>query len=61
MLTGLGVERKTGGGHDKLLFRVGGAYEFHVGNGTVSPTVAYDFLEDGKDVVYAGVALGFTF
>ena len=61
VLTGLGVERKTGGSKDKLLFRVGGAYEFQVGNGTISPTVAYDFLEDGKDVVYAGVAIGFEF
>ena len=40
VLTGLGVERKTGGGGDKLLFRIGGAYEFHVGSGTISPTVA---------------------
>ena len=61
VVTGLGVERKTGSGNDKLLFRVGGAYEFHVGNGTISPTVAYDFLEDSQDVVYAGVALGFGF
>jgi hypothetical protein len=60
VLTGLGVERKIGG-QSKALFRVGGAYEFHVGNGTVSPIVVYDFLEDSKDVVYAGVALGFTF
>ena len=61
VLTGFGVERKTGSGDDKLLFRVGGAYEFHVGNGTISPTVAYDFLEDAKDVLYAGVAIGFAF
>ena len=61
VLTGLGVERKIGGDKDKLLFRVGGAYEFHVGNGTISPTVAYDFIEDGKDVAYAGVAIGFAF
>jgi hypothetical protein len=61
VLTGLGVERKTGSDKNKLLFRVGGAYEFHVGNGTISPTVAYDFLEDSKDVVYAGVAIGFAF
>jgi hypothetical protein len=61
VLTGLGVERKIGGDKDKALLRVGGAYEFHVGNGTISPTVAYDFIEDGKDVVYAGVAIGFEF
>ena len=61
VLTGLGVERKIGDDKDKRFFRVGGAYEFHVGNGTISPTVAYDFLENHKDVVYAGVAIGFEF
>lgn len=61
VLAGFGVERKTGDDKDKQFFRVGGAYEFQVGNGTISPTVAYDFLENGKDVVYAGVAIGFEF
>ena len=61
VLAGLGVERKIGGDKDKLLARVGGAYEFHVGNGTIAPIVAYDFLEDTNDVVYVGVAIGFAF
>lgn len=61
VITGVGVERKTGGGKNKTLVRFGGAYKFHVGNGTISPTVAYDFLEDSKDVIYVGVALGFSF
>lgn len=37
------------------------AYEFHVGNGSISPMVEYDFLEDAQGVVYAGVAIGFAF
>jgi hypothetical protein len=61
VLTGLGVERKIGNETDKLLFRVGGAYEFQVGNGTIAPMVAYDFLEDATDVAYVGVAIGFEF
>jgi hypothetical protein len=58
---GLGVEQKIGYDRNKLLLRVGGAYEFHVGNGTIAPMVAYDFIEDEKDVIYAGFALGFGF
>ena len=61
LLAGLGVERKLAGGKDKALFRVGAAYEFGVGNGTISPMIAYDFLEDAKDVVYVGCAIGFAF
>ncbi len=61
LLAGLGVERKIGGDKDKALLRVGAAYEFHVGNGTIAPVIAYDFLEDTKDVLYAGVAIGFAF
>ena len=61
LLAGVGVERKLGGDSDKKFLRVGGAYEFHVGNGTISPTVAYDFVENNKDVVYVGVAIGFEF
>ena len=61
VLAGVGVERKLGGDTDKKFLRVGGAYEFHLGNGTISPTVAYDFVENNKDVVYVGVAIGFEF
>ena len=61
VLTGLGVERKIGGDKDKLLARVGGAYEFKLGNGTIAPLLVYDFLEDAKDVAYVGVAIGFGF
>ena len=61
VLAGLGVERKIGGDKDKALLRVGAAYEFHVGNGTIAPVIVYDFLEDTKDVLYAGVAIGFSF
>ena len=61
LLTGLGVERKIGGDKNKALLRIGAAYEFHVGNGTIAPVIVYDFLEDAKDVRYAGVAIGFAF
>ena len=61
LLAGLGLERKIGGDKNKALFRVGAAYEFHVGNGTIAPVIAYDFLEDTKDVLYAGLAIGFAF
>jgi hypothetical protein len=61
LLAGLGLERKIGGDKDKALLRVGAAYEFHVGNGTIAPVIAYDVLEDTKDVLYAGVAIGFAF
>jgi len=61
LLGGLGVERKVGGKKDKALFRVGAAYEFEVGNGTIAPMIAYDFLEDAHDVVYLGCAIGFSF
>ena len=58
---GLGSERKLDEGKDKALARLGAAYAFHVGNGSIGPVVAYDFLEDSSDVVYLGVAIGFGF
>ena len=61
VISGLGIERKIGGERDKALFRVGLAYEFEVGQGVIAPMIAYDFLEDTKDVLYAGVGLGFAF
>ena len=61
VVTGLGLERKIGGDKDKALVRVGAAYEFHVGNGIIAPVIAYDFLEDTKDVLYVGVGIGFAF
>ena len=61
LLAGIGVEQKVGGDKNKALFRLGAAYEFSVGNGTIAPMIAYDFLEDTKDVVYVGCALGFAF
>jgi len=61
VIAGLGVESKIGDDKNKALYRVGAAYEFHIGNGTISPLIVYDFLEDSKDVLYVGCALGFGF
>ncbi len=44
----------------KFLFRIGLAYDFHIGEMSVSPTVATDFV-DGHQTYLLGIALGYSF
>ena len=55
---GIGAgEEKVGGGHPhtESLIRVSAAYDFHIGNYGVAPTIAADFV-DGNEAIVFGVA-----
>lgn len=61
LAVGLAVERKFGTTKDKALVRLMAAYDWHVGQVTMGPMVAWDLIEDQTNVVYAGFGLGFGF
>ena len=46
---------------DRFVYRLGGLYEFEVGEFTVSPQLHIDFAEDADDALVFGVAFGRAF
>ena len=61
IMGGGGVERKLGTNKDKRLLRLGVGYDFHVGDSSLTPVLAVDWVEDNSYVLYLGVAIGFGF
>ncbi|WP_247664636.1 hypothetical protein [Pseudoalteromonas sp. MMG010] len=54
---GFGEERIGGDHpHEEDLYRVSAAYDFHIGNFGLAPTLAVDFIDD-EEAVVVGVAL----
>ena len=47
-----GAGREYSHGHEVPVWRVGAAYDFHVGEFHISPTVAMDYLEDKENAVF---------
>jgi len=59
-----------GGGREKVhgshgyyswVYRAGAAYDFHVGNFGVAPSVSYDVIESHDNVLVYGIALTYPF
>ena len=61
VLGGIGSEGKLDSNKSKWLLRAGVGYDFPVGDTTVTPLLAIDWIEDNSSVAYLGVAVGFGF
>jgi len=60
--TGPGYEWPGADDEDnRFVYRIGGLYEFEVGDYTVSPQVHYDFAEEADDALVFGFAFGGAF
>lgn len=60
LFSGPGVE--FGEKHNDWMLRIGGGYEFELGNRwTLAPEVVYDVIESGKRTYILGLALGRVF
>ena len=54
---GYGVERIGGAHpHNENLYRITSAYDFHVGDYGIAPTIAIDFVDD-KEAIIVGLAI----
>ena len=60
LLIGAGAERELFG-ETKYLARLGAQYQFHPGGITISPVGWVDFVENGNQLYFVGVTLGFGF
>ncbi|MHC4957017.1 MAG: hypothetical protein ACYTGN_01480 [Planctomycetota bacterium] len=61
LLTGPGVEVPVESGvegHENMLWRTGGFYEFVAGEITIAPALFFDFVEGGEWTVVAGLNFG---
>lgn len=56
-----GVGNEENHGHSQGIKRLGAAYNFHVSSYTISPTVNYDFIDDGNSAVVYGLLWGVGF
>ena len=61
VMGGIGGEGKLDNDETKLLLRFSVGYNFHVGETTITPIVAVDWIEDNSTATYLGVAVGFGF
>lgn len=61
VMGGIGGEGKLNSDKTKLLLRFSVGYEFPVGETTITPIVAVDWIEDNSTTAYLGVAVGFGF
>ncbi len=59
--TGPGVETKLKNNKNLFLWHVSGGYDWHHGNWSFGPVVAYDFIEDASNTVYVGLSVGHGF
>jgi len=59
LMAGPGVEFENG--HAEALLRLGGAYEFTVGEIILAPGVYLDFVNGGRKVIVAGLNIGKRF
>ena len=60
ILIGVGAEQELFG-ETKYLGRLGVQYQFHPGNISVAPTGWVDFVENGNELYFIGVTVGFGF
>ena len=60
ILVGVGAERELFG-KTKYLARLGVQYQFHPGGISVAPTAWVDFVENGNELYFVGVTVGFGF
>jgi len=59
LLTAVGKEVHHG--HSEFVARLGAFYDFHLGNGTMSPVLMVDILESGELNVIYGIGMGHGF
>ena len=60
LLVGVGAERELFG-ETKYLARLGVQYQFHPGSITIAPVAWADFVENGNELYFVGVTIGFGF
>ena len=61
LMGGIGGEGKLNSDKTKLLLRFSIGHDFHVGQTTITPLLAVDWIEDNSTATYLGVAVGFGF
>jgi hypothetical protein len=57
----IGAGNETVSSHSTSLTRIGAAYDFHIGEYSISPTVANDHLDGGNSAVVYGISFGIGF
>ena len=59
--TGPGVETKLKSNKNLFLWHVSGGFDWHRGNWSYGPVVAYDFIENASNTAYLGFSVGYGF
>lgn len=57
--TGPGVETKLKNNKNLFLWHISGGYDWHRGNLSFGPVIAYDLIEDASNTVYVGLSVGY--